>query len=281
MGKKIAFVSLVLVMVLSFTACGGEDLPTAQEIVDGATQAQSDVETCRMDMDVNMDLAGEAAGESFEMTTVINTSGAVDIENSQMQMDMAMNMAMTGEEEIDVEMEIYLIGDMIYMMMDIPEIGPMWMKSEMPMGYWEEMNQIGPQIELLETAEVDVIGSEIVGGMDCYVVEITPDMEQLWEIVLQQTETAGGMPYIDIESLDEMFRSYSVKQWIAKDTYFFVKAEIEMAMELTPEDMGFPGEEGEVAIDMVITMLVYDYNQPVSIELPPGAEDAVEMPMGF
>ena len=36
MGKRIVAMSLVLVMVLSFTTCGkGVELPSAQEIVDG------------------------------------------------------------------------------------------------------------------------------------------------------------------------------------------------------------------------------------------------------
>ena len=72
-----------------------------------------------------------------------------------------------------------------------------------------------------------------------------------------------------------------MKEWIAKDTYLLVKAEIEIAMEVDPEAMGIPGGDGEIAMDMTISMLVYDYNEPVSIELPPGAEDAVEMPSGF
>jgi len=43
--------------------------------------------------------------------------------------------------------------------------------------------------------------------------------------------------------------------------------------------MGFPGEEGVMTMDIVIDLLVYDYNQPVSIELPPEAEEAIEVPM--
>ena len=159
------------------------------------------------------------------------------------------------------------------------------MKSEMPGGTWEETTQQwgGPHtyVELLEVAEVEVTGSEIVNGVDCYVMELTPDMEKLWEIAGQQAELTGGMPDIDEELLDEVFQSYSVKEWIAKDTYLLVKEEIEMAMEFDPEALGIPGGDGEIAMDMTISMLVYDYNQPVSIELPPEAEDAEEIPMEF
>ena len=56
-----------------------------------------------------------------------------------------------------------------------------------------------------------------------------------------------------------------------------MKAEIEMSLEFTPEAMGYPEEEGEGAIDLFMTMLIFNYNQPVSIELPPEAEDAIDI----
>ncbi len=283
MGKKVMVLSLALVMVLSFAACGGGDSLLAQEIVDGAMKAQSDIKTCQMDMDMSMDMDGETMGESFDMTMDIAASGALDIENMQMQMDMSMNMAMLGEA-MDIEMEMYLIGDMMYMMTDIPGMGATWTKSEMPTGTWEETAEQwggGPftYVELLELAEVKVTGSETVGGVDCYVMEVIPDMEKLWELAMQQSEITGGMPDIDEELLDDIFQDYSVKEWIAKDTYLLVKAEVEMAMEFSPDVLGIPGEDGDIAMDMTISMLLYNYNEPVSIELPPEAEDAVEMPL--
>jgi len=206
-------------------------------------------------------------------------SGALDPGNEQMMMDITVNMAVPEEDEIEMEMEMYLIGDMMYMMMDVPEMGPMWMKSEMPEGTWEEMSQVESQIELLEVAQVKVIGSEKVRGVDCYVLELTPDAEQLWQLVRQQTGVTGeGMPDVAEEFLQEMFRGFSVKQWIAKDTYFLTKAEMDMAVELTPEAMGSPGEEGVFTMDIAMILLAYNYNQPVSIVLPPEAEEAVEMP---
>ena len=284
MWKKILTVSLALVMVLSFAACAEEDgeeggLPSAQEIVDGVIESLDDIRTYKFDMDMTMDMAGEAEGEAFEAAMVMDGSGTLDLENRQMRMDMTISMAIPGEPEMDMGMEMYLIGDMVYILMEIPEMEPMWIKSEMPEGYWEEMSQVEPQIELLEVAQVEVIGSEKVGGIDCYVLEVTPDLEQLWQIVMQQAEMAGEMPDITEELLQEMFRSFSVKQWVTKDTYFLAKVEMDMAVELTPEAMGFPGEEGVFTMDIAMNLLAYNYNQPVSIELPPEAEEAVETTM--
>ena len=276
MWTKILTVSLALVMVLSLAACAKE--PSAQEIVDGVIESLDDIRTYQFDMDMTLDMAGEAEGEVFEGTMVMDSSGASDFENRQMSMDMTMSMAIAGQPEMEMAMEMYLIGDMMYMMMEIPEMEPMWIKSEMPEEYWEEMRQVEPQMELLEVAQVEVIGSERVGGIDCYVLEVSPDLEQLWQIVMQQAEIAGGVPAVAEEFLQEMFRSFSVKQWVAKDTYFMAKAEMDMAVELTPEAMGFPEEEGVLTMDIAMVLLAYNYNQPVSIELPPEAEEAVEIP---
>ena len=73
-----------------------------------------------------------------------------------------------------------------------------------------------------------------------------------------------------------MFQGVSVKEWVAKDTYFIMKVEIEMDTELTPEEMGYPGEEGEMSLEASWTIVVSNYNQPISIELPPEAETAIE-----
>lgn len=292
MGKKIVAISLALVMILSFTACG-EELPTAQEIVDGAMEAAGDMRTCQFDMDMSLDMAGEVEGESVDMTMEMDASGTIDIENYQMEMAMNMHTAVTGEDDVDMEMEMYLVDNMFYIMTDVPLMGPTWMKleipeellEEIPEEYWEPTDLIELQAEFLEAFEFEVTGSEEVGGVDCYVMEVTADIEQLWQSAMQQIEALGlemdDFPEEFEELLDEIFRSYSVKIWVAKDTSFLAKAEIEIDFELTPEIMGITDEEGEMTIDAAIVMLVYDYNQPVSIELPPEAEEAVEMPIEF
>jgi hypothetical protein len=291
MGKKILAVSLVVVMALSFSACGEEELPTAQEIVDGTIQAMDDVRAYEFEIDMSLGMTAEAEGETLEVTIDIDSSGALDLDNRQMKMDFTMSAIVPGEDETEMAIEAYLIDGAGYTMTDEPETGPVWEKEEFSEAEWEEtweearemLNLTEPQIELLETAEVEVIGSEKVDGIDCYVVEVTTDIKQLWGSVWQQA-ALGFAEEADLEELlelpDEIFDaasySASAKQWVAKDTYFLMKAEIEMTMYVTPESMGFPDEEGEATIDIAMTLLVHDYNQPVSIELPPEAEEATE-----
>ena len=98
---------------------------------------------------------------------------------------------------------------------------------------------------------------------------------------MQQAQITGEgmMPEISEDVLDGLFRDFKVKQWLAKDTFYLVKAEIEMNMELEPADLGYPDEEGFMKMDIFMSMLAYNYNQPVSITLPAEAADAIESSM--
>jgi hypothetical protein len=283
MGWKILTMSLVLVMVLPFTACGdGAEVPSAQEIIDGATQALDDIRTYEFEMDTTLDMAGEAEGETFEMSMRIVSSGALDLDNRKIGLNMAINVAIPEEDEAEMAIEAYIIDNMGDVMMDAPGTDPTWEKEEVSETDWEEVIEVLSmaklQVELLESAEVEVIGSEKVQGVDCYVLQVTLDMAQLWETVMEQSVLGFGgemgLPELTEEILDASSYSFSFKQWIAKDTYFLTKVEIDMSIELTAEAMEV--EEGEASIDSTMTMLAYNYNQPVSIELPPEAEEAIE-----
>jgi hypothetical protein len=288
MGRKILALSLVLVMALAFVACDGEPLPTAQEIIDGATQALGDVHSYEYEMDMTIDMVGESEGETFEANIGMDYSGALDLDNEQMRMEVTASVLITGEEETETALKAYLIDGTGYVMTDDPDRGVIWEKEEFSGADWAEtwqstvamLSLVEPQMELLATAEVEVIGSEKVNGVDCYVLQVTPDIAQLWDTIMQQA-TLGfggelGFPDFTAEMLEAIPYSYSAKQWLAKDTYFLMKAEMEMSMELTPEAMGMPEEEGEATIEIAMNMLGYNYNQPVSIELPPEAEEAIE-----
>jgi hypothetical protein len=275
--------SLALVVILSFTNCGDVDeevgLPSTQKMVDAVLESLDDITTFQFDMDMTVDMSGETEGEAFEMTMAMDSGAEVDVENREMGMTLNMDMAVPDEGEMKIGMEYYLIKDVLYMSTEGLEIDPMWMKLTMPEGTWEEMSQAGSQIELLKTAQVKVIGSEKVRGMDCYVFELTPDMEQLWQIAMQQSAVGGAemLPDVPEEFFQEMFRSFSIKQWIAKDTYYLTKAKMDMAIELTAEAMEV--EEGGMSMDIAQTLFIYDYNEPISVVLPPEAEEAIEVPM--
>ena len=46
-------------------------------------------------------------------------------------------------------------------------------------------------------------------------------------------------------NLADVIKELSMKAWIAKDSYLFMKSETHMLMEMHPEDMGATGENFE------------------------------------
>ncbi len=295
--RKFLAVLLMLVMVLSFTACGGDngeteedvteqEFPTVEELIDGMNEATANVKSYRFDMEMDMEMTGESEGEPMEVTMTMDTTGAFDNENREMMMDINMVMGTSDDEEIEMTVAVYIIDGMMYTFTDMPLMGmeATWMKMEMPAGTWEMMgeqvNQVESMIDIIDALEIEISGIEKVSGKDCYVLEVNPDPEDMWGLLAGQTIGAneiGDFLGEAEEYLDEILKDISVKYWIDKDTYFLSKAVISMTMKITPEIMGYAEEEGEVNMKMTMNMLTYDYNQPVSIVLPEEAKEAVEM----
>lgn len=288
MYTKVMTFLLALILVVSLVACTSqaeaeevEGLTSAYMIILGVLEAQNEISTYQFDLDMDIGATTMSEDEAFQGDIGMDLKGAVDINNGKMSMDMNMDMIAVGEDKIEISMGMYLIDNVMYMMMNIPEMGPMWMKSDMPGVDWDEFDQVESQIELLVDAiRVNVLGSEKVNGIDCFVLEIIPDMDQLWEIAMQQSGVTGEemLPGIDEEFLQDAFQGFSVMQWVAKDTYFLLKAKVDMTMEITPESMGVFEDTGVMAMDITMDLLAYGYNQPVSIVLPAGAEEAIDIP---
>ena len=273
MRKQILAISLVLTMVLSLTACAG--LPPVQEIVDGVMESFANIRTYEFDMNMTQNQAGEAEGEVLESTLTIDISGALDLENRQMRADRTMKVTAPAEDELVMGFEMYILDGMMYLMRETPGEEPAWTKEEVPAEEMlEGISGLETHRELLETAQARVIGSEKVKGVDCYVLRLTPEMALLWQMALLGMGDPATVPE---ELLQEVFSDFTVKQWVAKDTYFLMRAEIDMAMELTPEGMDYMGGEGEMTMDITLSFLAYNYNQPVSIVVPPEAVEATQL----
>jgi len=279
-GISLLLVIFMLMGCIGLVACGEKQSVTTEEIVARVIETLDEINTCHFDVDTTASSTVKFEGDEFETATNMNSSGVLDQENTRMQMDSAMNMEVPGEGEMAAEMEVYVLGGTSYMMIKKPGTDSTWMRSNILTVKLRQISQIEYQEVYLNASEVTVTGSETVGGIDCYVLQVTPNIEQtieyLWPLSIYQLYPAEIMlgweqPAAYGASPMEMLRDYSVKQWIAKDTYFIVKAEIDIDYRMVM----IGGSEVETHI---ATRLFYDsYNQPVSIELPEEADNAPEM----
>jgi hypothetical protein len=260
-------VSWVIAAALLLTSCGSvveeAGLPSAQEVIDGVIEAQDDIRTYEFEMDMTLEISSAALINDFIMTE--SFSGALDLNKREMRMDSTIN---SPDEMREV---MYLIDDMIYEMEEFSSEEfwhPPYEASEedwgQMSGYIVHESQINQQLEFLKTAQVDIIGTDRVKGVNCYVLQLMPDLNQLWSFVIQNpvVEYMWYLQETPTEAiLQGIFSNISVRQWVAKDTYFLTKAEIYMTLDWTEE-------EGEVTWPMTINLLVYNHNQPLNIVVP-------------
>jgi len=272
--KRIVFLGVLILALMASLLVGCADKELTQEdieqLVNDVLVVNADVETVKFDMNTTTKMEMIGGPEPDGATMVGEGTGAIDSTNREMQIIMDMNVDVPGKEKQSMPMESYLVDGWMHTKVSVEEQGAQWMKMQFPDEIWDSQSAIGQQIEFLETAEeVNFLGSEDVNGTGCYVVEVVPSAAALNKMLSQIQ-----MP--DIEGADlsqfsfaDMIKEMSFKQWIARDGYLIMKSETHVVMDISPEDVGASVEEFQkITMDQTSVMVFYDYNEPVSIELP-------------
>jgi hypothetical protein len=278
--KKIYLAVLLVFVLLPLTACERE-LPPVDDVIDSMVEAMGQVESFRHDAEIKMQLYFMAEDMPvffpLDIDMDLNAVGAHDLVNHEMET--VMNLVVTGADNDSLKMDVsfYIIEDEMYVMFDYPVLSPMWMKSEIPGTYMQEIDDLGVFIELFQLLDMEITGTERKEGVNCYVLEARPDISRMFaSFLLPADEYNTGYSEADWEIIEEIFRDFSMKLWIAHDTYRVVSADINIQMEVSPEMMDIYDEEGRFSLDIAITTHFHHYDQSMDIDLPPEAEDAEE-----
>ncbi|MFC1972333.1 DUF6612 family protein [Chloroflexota bacterium] len=277
--KRIALLGVLILVLMASLLVGCADKELTQEdieqLVNDVLVANAEVETVKFDMNTTTKMEMIGGPQPDGATMVGEGTGAIDSTNKQMQIIMDMDIDVPGKERQSVPMEYYLVDGWMHIKVSVEEQGAQWMNMQFPDEMWDSQSQIGQQIEFLETAEeVNFLGSKDVNGTDCYVVEVVPRPEALNKMLsqIQMPDIAGA----DLSQLSfaDMIKEMSFKQWISEDGYLIMKSETRVVMDISPEDVGASVEEFQkITMDQTSVMVFYDYNEPVSINLPAEAVD--------
>ena len=272
--KRIALLGVLILALIASILVGCADKELTQEdieqLVNDVLVANADVETVKFDMNTTTKMEMIGGPEPDGATMVGEGTGAIDSTHREMQIIMDMDIDVPGKEKQSMPMESYLVDGWMHIKVSVEEQGAQWMNMQFPDEMWDSQSAIGQQIEFLETAEeVNFLGSEDVNGTDCYFVEVLPSPEALNKMLsqIQMPDIEGA----DLSQLSfaDMIKEMSFKQWIAEDGYLIMKSETRVVMEISPEDVGASVEEFQkITMDQNSVMVFYDYNEPVSIELP-------------
>jgi hypothetical protein len=272
---------LVLTASLALTGCTSKE-PTTQELSINASTAMQKVSSYKLDynMTLDMDITGGINPMKMSMDGI--GTGAMDVSNKKMQMILDVNADIPGpgtsQMNMKMSMEMYMIEGWLYTKMAVPGAGVQWSKMEIP--DTTSQDQVAQLMILLESAiETKLQGSEKVNGVDCYILEVVPDMEALWQWVMsQQGSSFAGTTDFSQFDLSKVIKDFGLKYWIGKSNYQIIKGEAKMTIDVDAESLDLTTEEFEsMTMIMNYNMTFSDYNKAVTIELPTDAQNAQEV----
>jgi hypothetical protein len=262
-GKKLLF-TFFLIALLMLSACN--EL-SKEELTRKVIEANADLDSYALKMDVVMDVELESALEEVqEMTTTMVSEGKILRSEKKLYLKTSMSTGVEGAS-MGFETETYFFDDVAY----IKSMG-MWLKQTLEEDIWKEQDQVLQMTELLEKGEVEVLPEE--DGY--YILKITPDMDSLKSLLESQQQTSlidGVTDYSDI------VESYSTTVWINKKTFVIMKSSSEVVMVLNPKNTQI--QSGNDFIEMKtsskIDVEISDIGKDFTFELPKEAEDAIDM----
>lgn len=271
--KPVKYLSALLLAVTIVTVClacsGTEASLSAEQVLENTLAAQENVDSFRLDATITIDV------QSPEAETAISAEAncAVDLADREMEAIADMDIQMTGFS-LSAEMQAYVVDNYTYAMTSI--LGQtQWTKQALPAETWQNIENSRYQIEgLLDSVEAEIVKQERLNGVDCYVLELTPDLGELQQALMEQPGI--GDAFTEMPDLESMVQNISFRVWVAKDTYFLMKADIDMTLVMDTANMGMPVGEGPATIQLSLQVIASDYNEPISVELPPEAESATE-----
>ena len=265
------FLLLASLFVLT-TACNNKgaeaDTPpvamSAAEIAEAAIAAQAGLDSFRFDVDVNVTVSGKTPGWA-----TANTEGAVDQAQERMRASMSAILDIEESEPGQIGVEVYLVDDVAYLKIELPEMPGLtgtWVKVPAAEEPWSQQDMYAKLTDLLRDAvEVESLGTEMVGEAECHKLRITPDIDKLLAWV---TEQPGIVEQVPDTELEDVVFDLSMVSWVATDTFIPLKESIDGTITFKDD-----------IVEVHITSQMHDINEPVTIELPPEAAAAREMPL--
>lgn len=235
-----------------------------------------------MAMSIKMKMTGAQINMDTSMDGDIN--GAVDYASKKMMMKADMTVSVPGQGQQRTPVEMYLVDNWAYTRTSVSGQGEHWVKVEVTDALRWQVDAIRPQIDLLAaSSEVEYIGEESVDGVRCYVMHVTPGPEALGRWLAQQQLSGTDDLDWSTPELPSFVKEMSYRFWVTKADKQLIKLMAHMLMDLSREDLPTttPAASSlfqKLSMDLTIDMSLHDYNEPVTIELPPEALAATPAP---
>lgn len=179
---RVLLIFLIIgVLTIPLLGCS-EEKQNPEDLKAELIKASNSIKTYKFSLEAKMAL-NESIGEEEN----IITSGSGEISIKERKMKMITTTSLGSKDNMNnqtlTQMDIYMIGNTIYTKVKMGIFGYQWTKMDVEEDYWDTQDQLNQQIELLEVSEVKLIGGEKINNIDCYLIEVSPDLEKLWEVI--------------------------------------------------------------------------------------------------
>ncbi|NMC10931.1 MAG: hypothetical protein GYA39_08170 [Methanothrix sp.] len=237
--------------------------------------SQSQLYRFLMEMEQNTDLVNLTTGEVQALYTRTISAGSINMSARSLKIVMASLTVPKGDEvnATAFGLDEYLINDSLYLKMD-----GSWTYMKLPevAEAWSQQNTMKQQIDMLNQSNLTMLGSEVVGDDDCYILFAKVNSSAIAEQISKQT---GPSLPVQFMNLSELLRNTTMNAyyWIAKDAHQLKKAKVTESFTFNPAYLGLPTNETEnieMRVNTTISMLFEDINESVNIILPEEAGTA-------
>jgi len=255
-------------LIRSSAIHGGENVTesvTAKEVIRNVLNVYDggEITSYEISIDGYITLTTTNSSGTSVVEAPFNATGVVDIINRKLMREDRMVSPLHPETES--HLLVYIIEDIIYAGVYSGEaitwtnrtIGTLF-PEPYPFDEWDTYSVLELYDGLRTCSDEEIIDEEIIGGVECYVIQAIPDFE-LW------AQKYG----IEWESGESNFDAIFI-YWIAKDTNYIMKVQQTTTMDMSSV-YGFLGGAVTIIQEQFSETIFSDYNSPVTIELPPGA----------
>jgi branched-chain amino acid transport system substrate-binding protein len=233
---------------------------TSDELINGVIAGIEKASTYRFEMNTALNAKGTSQGDYGELNFDSNSSGAVDKVDQEMQMEVNASGSFRGAPESEQwtgRMRTYAQDDTIYVGTQEDGSAEKWVISGATEAIWHSEDFLSKWAEIIRGADIKVLGTEKVEGISCYVAEIYPDLGKLLDLLGSQF--GSSMP---IRLKGEYMSNFLCKGWYAQDTFLPMKGYQEYDLNIREGSDNLTGH-------VTASLLFHDYNEPISIILPP------------
>ncbi len=265
--RSLAIPGLVLALSLAAAGCGGQPFPTtaprpsvsppatAQARLLAAVRNTNAAKTARFAVDMSMTGLGRAAGAPTGSIAVTG-SGVMDLTQRRFSMQVASN------DPSQKSMEIRVVGNTVYLKSDAgwtsQPVGAASAFTPVPTSYLDYLKGLGGTIR--------VEGRETVRGAATTRYRATIDFSRTAASLRSPTKGAVVKGLLDLIGLTKI----PVTVWL-DDLGRMRKMTMTMDLSSLGKGMNAPAD---FAPKMVLTLEMYDFGAPVSVEVPSGAVKA-------